>query len=55
MLPSGLLVVHDTSGSGEDDVAELARGEKMGGVLLELGDSDVEAGRDNGGLQRCVS
>ena len=41
---AGLLVVHDAVGGGEDEVAELARGEDVGDPLVELGEFDIEAG-----------
>jgi hypothetical protein len=39
--PAGLLVVHDASGGGEDQKAEMARGEDVGNPLLELGNLHV--------------
>lgn len=50
MLATGLLVVHDTGGGGEDDVAELTGREQLDNPLLELGETDVVAGRDDTGL-----
>ena len=46
VLAAGLLVVHDTSGGGEDDVAELTRRQELGNPLLELTELDVVPGRD---------
>lgn len=46
----GLLVVHDTVGGGEDELAKGARREKIGCALLELTGTNVEAGRDDAGL-----
>lgn len=50
VLASGLLVVHDTSGGGQDNVAELTSGKELDNPLLELGEADVVAGRDDTGL-----
>ncbi|CEI39399.1 unnamed protein product [Fusarium venenatum] len=50
VLAAGLLVVHDTGGGGEDDVAELTGREQLDNPLLELGEADVVAGRDNSDL-----
>jgi len=55
VLPTGLLVVHDTGGGGEDDITELTGGEKLDNPLLELGETDVEAGRDDPALVEAVS
>jgi hypothetical protein len=43
-------MVHDAVRRGEDEMAELTRGEEISGELLEVGDSDVEAGRDDTAL-----
>lgn len=50
VLPTGLLVVHNTSGGGQDDVAELTRGQEPDGPLLQVGELDVVAGRDDTSL-----
>lgn len=50
VLSAGLLVVHDTSRGGEDDVAELTGREQLDNPLLEVGEADVVAGRDDTGL-----
>lgn len=50
MLSAGLLVVHDTSRGGEDDVAELTGREQLDNPLLEVSEADVVAGRDDTGL-----
>jgi hypothetical protein len=50
VLAAGLLVVHDTGRGGEDDVAELTGREQLDNPLLELGETDVVAGRDDTGL-----
>jgi len=50
VLPTGLLVVHDTGRGGEDDITELTSGEKLDNPLLELGETDVVAGGDDTAL-----
>lgn len=50
MLPPGLLVVHDTSRGGEDNVTELTRGQQLDDPLLHVAELDVVAGRDDTGL-----
>jgi len=50
MLPASLLVVHDTGGGGEDNVAELTRGQEFDNPLLNLVELDVVAGRDTSAL-----
>jgi hypothetical protein len=50
VLASGLLVVHDTGRGGEDDIAELTGREQLDNPLLELGEADVVAGRDDTSL-----
>ena len=47
---TGLLVVHDTGGGGEDDVTELAGRQETGNPLLDLVQLDVETGGDDTGL-----
>lgn len=42
--PLGLLVIHDAVGSGEDDVAKLARREKARCPLLRIRELHVETG-----------
>lgn len=54
VLSTGLLVVHDTSGGGEDDVAELTGREQLDNPLLELRETDVVAGRDDTSLVETV-
>lgn len=46
VLPPGLLVVHDTSRGGEDNVAELTGGKELGNPLLNVAEAHVVAGRD---------
>lgn len=50
MLAAGLLVVHDTSGGGQDDVAELTRREELLDPLLHILKLDVVAGGDDTSL-----
>lgn len=50
VLAPGLLVVHDTGGGGQDDVAELTRRKKSDNPLLEVAEPDVETGRDDTSL-----
>ena len=50
VLSPGLLVVHDTSGGGQDDVAELTGGQELDDPLLEVTELDVVAGGDDTGL-----
>lgn len=47
VLSSGLLVVHDTSRGGQDDVTKLSGGQQVVSPSLDVGDLDVESGRDN--------
>jgi len=50
VLAAGLLLVHDTGGGGEDNVAELTSGKELDNPLLELGEADVVAGGDDTAL-----
>lgn len=50
MLSSGLLVIHDTSTGGQDNVAELTRRQQLDNPLLKVAKLDVVAGRDDTGL-----
>ena len=54
VLPPGLLVVHDTGRGGQDDVAELTRGQQLDDPLLEIGETDVVAGGDDTGLVQAA-
>lgn len=54
MLSTGLLVVHDTSGGGKDDVTELTRGKKVSNPVLNVVDLDVEAGGDDTNLVKTA-
>lgn len=50
VLATGLLVVHDTGGGGQDNVAELTGGQQTDSPLLEVCKLDVVAGGDDTGL-----
>lgn len=50
MLPPGLLVVHDSTRGGEDNVTELTGRKELDDPLLKVGELDVVAGRDDTGL-----
>lgn len=50
MLASGLLVVHDTSRGGQDNVTELTGREQLDDPLLEIGETDVVSGGDDTSL-----
>ena len=54
MLSPGLLVVHDTGRGGQHDVAELTRGQQLDDPLLEIGETDVVAGRDDTSLVQAA-
>jgi hypothetical protein len=54
VLATGLLVVHDTSTGGQDNVAELTRGQQLDNPLLEVTELDVVAGGDDTGLVEAV-
>jgi hypothetical protein len=50
VLAAGLLVVHDTSGGGQDDETELTGREELLHPLLHVLELDVVAGGDDTGL-----
>lgn len=50
MLAASLLVVHDTSGGGQDDVTELTGGEELSGPLLEVTELNGVTGVDDTAL-----
>lgn len=54
VLPSRLLVVHDAGRGGQDDVAELTGGQQLDNPLLQVGQADVVARRDDGGLVQAA-
>lgn len=55
VLAPSLLVVHDTSGGGEDDVTELTGREELDDPLLEFTELDVVAGANNTSLVESVT
>jgi hypothetical protein len=50
VLAASLLVVHDTSGGGQDDETELTRGQELDSPLLEVTELDGVAGVDDTAL-----
>jgi len=54
VLSPGLLVVHDASGGGEDDVAELTRWQELDDPLLKVTKLYVVAWADDTGLVEAV-
>ena len=50
VLATSLLVVHDTSRGGENDVTELTRGKELGDPLLHVTELDVVARANDAGL-----
>lgn len=50
VLAAGLLVVHDASRGGQDDVTELTGGQELDNPLLEVTETNVVAGGDDTGL-----
>lgn len=50
VLAASLLVVHDTSGGGQDDETELTGGKELLDPLLHVLELDVVAGRDDTSL-----
>jgi hypothetical protein len=50
VLATGLLVIHNTGGGGQDNVAELTGRQQLDDPLLEVGQADVVAGGDDTGL-----
>lgn len=50
VLSAGLLVVHDTSRGGQDNVAELTGRQQLDDPLLEVGETDVVAGGNDTSL-----
>lgn len=50
MLATGLLVVHDTSRGGQDDVTERTGREQQVDPVFNLRQLNVESGRDDSGL-----
>ena len=54
MLTASLLMVHDTSRSGEYNVTELTRWEELHNPLFKVTELDVVAGTDDTGLVDAV-
>lgn len=54
VLASGLLVVHNTSGSCEHDVSELTRWQELDDPLLEIAEADVVSWGDDTGLVKTT-
>lgn len=54
VLASCLLVVHDTSGSCEDDVSKLTGRKKLDNPLLEVSEADVVSWRDDTSLVEAI-
>lgn len=54
MLAASLLVVHDTSGGGQDDVTELTGGEELSGPLLEVTELNGVTGVDDTALVQAA-
>ena len=50
VLATGLLVIHNTGGGGQDDIAELTGGQQLDDPLLEVGETNVVAGGDDTSL-----
>jgi hypothetical protein len=50
MLSPSLLMVHDTSRGGKDDVTELTRRQQLDNPLLQVTELDVIAGRNDARL-----
>lgn len=47
-------MVHDAGRGGQDDVAELTGRQQLDNPLLEIGQADVVAGGDDGGLVQAA-
>lgn len=54
MLSLGLLVIHDTVGSCQDDLTELSGGKNVLDELLEVLELEVVSGRDNAALVKST-
>ena len=54
MLPTGLLVVHDTSRSGQDHLAKRTGGQQECTPVLDRVDGNVEAGRNDTALVQAA-
>jgi hypothetical protein len=54
VLLLGLLVIKDTERGGEDDIAELTRGQQVVGPLLDVTDGNVKSRGDDGALVQAT-
>ena len=54
VLPTSLLVVHNTSRSCENDITELTGGEQLDDPLLKLGKTDVVSRGDDTTLVQAI-
>ncbi len=54
MLSLGFLVIHDTVGGGQDDLAKLSGGKNVIDKLLEVSNLEVVSGRDNAALVKSA-
>jgi hypothetical protein len=54
VLPPGLLVIHDSSTGGENNVSELTRRQKLNDPLLQVAELDVVARADATGLVQAI-
>jgi hypothetical protein len=50
MFSPGLLMVHDTSGSGKHDITELTRGQQLDNPFLEVCELHVVTGANDTSL-----
>lgn len=54
MFSSGFFVIHDTAGGGQDNIAELTRGQQVVGPLFNVIDGHIETGRDDAALVQAT-
>lgn len=54
MLAPGLFVVHDARAGGQDNVAELTRGQQLDDPLLHVAQLDVVARADDASLVQAA-
>lgn len=50
MFSSGLFMIHNTAGGGQNNIAKLTRGQQVVGPLFNVVDGNIEAGRDDTAL-----
>lgn len=55
MFPSGLLMIHDTAGCSQHNIAELTRGQQVVGPLFNIINGHIEAGRDDAAFVQATS